>query len=397
MDGFQETRIRFMDIELSVVMPCLNEEGTIADCIAKALNAFEQMGISGEVVVVDNGSTDSSVEIAKNAGARIVIESVRGYGQALKRGFEEAYGKYIIMGDADSTYDFSEIKEFVRLLREGADLVMGSRLKGNIYPKAMPWLHRWVGTPALTKVINLFFNVRISDVNCGLRGFKKESIRKLDLKCRGMEFASEMVAKAGQKKLNIKEIPISYHATPPGRTPSLRTFADGWRHLRFMLMFSPRYLFLLPGLIIFLFGLLFTTVLFLKESIVIFNIPLGVSTAIFANACLLTGLQVMLFGVYAIILNSSQGLIERDRISDFFEKNFTLERGLVIGAVILGVGIIMGITTIVLIFKLTGDFSEIHVSLTKLAAVSIFIVLLGIQMIFSSFYISLFSTTKTLK
>ncbi len=386
-----------MDIELSVVMPCLNEEGTIADCIAKALNAFEQMGISGEVVVVDNGSTDSSVEIAKNAGARIVIESVRGYGQALKRGFEEAYGKYIIMGDADSTYDFSEIKEFVRLLREGADLVMGSRLKGNIYPKAMPWLHRWVGTPALTKVINLFFNVRISDVNCGLRGFKKESIRKLDLKCRGMEFASEMVAKAGQKKLNIKEIPISYHATPPGRTPSLRTFADGWRHLRFMLMFSPRYLFLLPGLIIFLFGLLFTTVLFLKESIVIFNIPLGVSTAIFANACLLTGLQVMLFGVYAIILNSSQGLIERDRISDFFEKNFTLERGLVIGAVILGVGIIMGITTIVLIFKLTGDFSEIHVSLTKLAAVSIFIVLLGIQMIFSSFYISLFSTTKTLK
>lgn len=386
-----------MDIELSVVMPCLNEEETIADCIAKTLNAFEQMGISGEVVVVDNGSTDSSVEIAKNAGARIVIESVRGYGQALRRGFEEAYGKYIIMGDADNTYDFSEIVEFVKLLREGADLVMGSRLRGKIYPDAMPWLHRRVGTPVLTKVINLFFNVRISDVNCGMRGFKKESIRSLELKCRGMEFASEMVAKAGQRKLNIKEIPISYHATTPGRTPSLQTFADGWRHLRFMLMFSPKYLFLLPGLIIFLFGLLFTTVLFLKEGIVIFNIPLGVSTAIFANACLLTGLQVMLFGVYAIILNSSQGLIERDRISDFFEKNFTLERGLVIGAVILGVGIIMGITTIVLMFKLTGDFSEIHVSLTKLAAVSIFIVLLGIQMIFSSFYISLFSTTKTLE
>jgi glycosyltransferase involved in cell wall biosynthesis len=397
MDGFQEKRIRFMDIELSVIMPCLDEEGTITDCIVKALNAFEQMGISGEVVVVDNGSTDSSVEVAKNAGARVVIESVRGYGQALKRGFEEAYGKYIIMGDADSTYDFSEIKEFVRLLREGTDLVMGSRLRGKIYPKAMPWLHRWVGTPVLTKVSNLFFNVRISDVNCGLRGFKKECIRKLDLKCRGMEFASEMVAKAGQGKLNIKEIPISYHATPPGRTPSLRTFADGWRHLRFMLMFSPRYLFLLPGLIIFLFGLLFTTVLFLRESIVIFNIPLGVSTAIFANACLLTGLQVMLFGIYAIILNSSQGLIERDRISDFFEKNFTLERGLVIGAVILSVGIIMGITTIVLIFKLAGDSSEIHVSFTKLAAVSIFIVLLGIQTIFSSFYISLFSTTKTLE
>jgi len=386
-----------MDIELSVVMPCLNEEGTIADCIKKTFDAFGQMAIAGEVVVVDNGSTDGSVEVATNAGARVVREDVRGYGQALRRGFEEAYGKYIIMGDADNTYDFSEIVEFVKLLREGADLVMGSRLRGKIYPDAMPWLHRWVGTPVLTKVINLFFNVRISDVNCGMRGFKKESIRSLDLKCRGMEFASEMVARAGQKKLNIAEIPISYRATPPGRTPSLLTFADGWRHLRFMLMFSPRYLFLLPGLIIFLFGLLFTTVLFLKESIVIFNIPLGVSTAIFANACLLTGLQVMLFGIYAIIHNSSQGLIERDRISDFFEKNFTLERGLVIGAVILGVGIIMGITTIVLIFKLTGDFSEIHVSLTKLAAVSIFIVLLGIQLIFSSFYISLFSTTKTLE
>ena len=386
-----------MDIELSVVMPCLNEEETIADCIAKALNAFEQMGISGEVVVVDNGSTDRSVQIAEEAGARMVAEEVRGYGQALKRGFAEAYGTYIIMGDADSTYDFSEIKEFVRLLREGTDLVMGSRLKGKIYPKAMPWLHRWVGTPVLTRIINLFFNVRISDVNCGLRGFKKESIRKLDLKCRGMEFASEMVAKAGQKKLNIKEIPISYHATPPGRTPSLRTFADGWRHLRFMLMFSPRYLFLLPGFLIFLFGLLFTTILIFKENIIIFNVPLGLSTAIFANACLLTGVQVMMFGVYAIILNSSKGLIERDRVSDFFERNFTLERGLVVGAAILGTGVIMGITTIVLILKLAGDFSEIHVSLTKLATVSIFVVLLGIQMIFAAFYISLFSTTKTLE
>jgi glycosyltransferase involved in cell wall biosynthesis len=397
MDGLQEIRIRFMDIELSVVMPCLDEEGTIADCIAKALNVFGQVGISGEVVVVDNGSTDRSVQIAEEAGARVVAEEMRGYGQALKRGFAEARGRYIIMGDADNTYDFSEIGRFVEILRQGADLVMGSRLRGKIYPGAMPWLHRWVGTPVLTKVINLFFNVKISDVNCGMRGFRKESMEKLKLKCRGMEFASEMVAKAGQKKLNIKEIPISYHATPPGRTPSLRTFADGWRHLRFMLMFSPRYLFLLPGLIIFLFGLLFTTLLFWKESIAIFNIPLGVSTAIFANACLLTGLQVMLFGVYAIILNSSQGLIERDRISDFFEKNFTLERGLVVGAVILGVGMVMGITTIVLIFKMAGDFSKIHVSLTKLAAVSIFIVLLGIQMIFSSFYISLFSTTKTLE
>jgi len=195
------------NIELSVVMPCLNEAETIEGCIAKAFHSFAEIGISGEVVVVDNGSTDDSVKIAENAGARVIAEDVRGYGSALKRGIREARGKYIIMGDADNTYDFSKIKEFVKLLREGTDLVMGSRLRGDVHPKAMPWLHRWVGTPVLTKIINLFFNIKISDVNCGLRGFKKEAIEKLGLRCNGMEFASEMVAKAGQKRLNIKEIP----------------------------------------------------------------------------------------------------------------------------------------------------------------------------------------------
>ena len=383
------------NIELSIIMPCLNEAGTIAGCIAKAFNSFAEMGISGEVVVIDNGSVDDSVKVAKNAGARVITESTRGYGSALKRGIKEARGKYVIMGDADNTYDFSKINEFVKLLREGADLVMGSRLQGKVHPKAMPWLHRRVGTPLLTKVINLFFNVKISDVNCGLRGFKKEAIEKLNLRCSGMEFASEMVAKAGQKKLNIKEIPIDYYAASDSRIPNLKSFSDGWRHLRFMLVFSPKYLFLFPGLALFLFGLVFTVILLLK-TVIIFNLPLGLSTAIFANACLLMGMQIMLFGVYAIILNSARGLIEHDRISAFFRKNFSLERGLILGGGILGLGIAMGLTTLILFFKLALHAPNVNIPLTKLAIVSMFVVLLGIQLIFSSFYISLFDTTKTL-
>jgi hypothetical protein len=273
---------------------------------------------------------------------------------------------------------------------------MGSRLRGKIHPGAMPWLHRWIGTPFLTRIINLFFTVHISDVNCGLRGFKKESINKLDLRCGGMEFASEMVAKAGQKRLSIKEIPINYYPTSSDRVPNLRSFSDGWRHLRFMLVFSPKYLFLYPGLAIFLFGLIFTAILLFK-TIFIFDLPLGLSTAIFANACLLMGIQIIFFGIYAIILNSSKGLIEPDRISKFFKKNFTLERGLILGGVVLGVGIIAGSITLILLLKFRVSFPNVHLPLTKLAIVAIFIVLLGIQIIFSSFYISLFNTTETLE
>jgi glycosyltransferase involved in cell wall biosynthesis len=383
-------------VELSVVIPCLNEERTIADCIDKAFNAFGRLGISGEVIVVDNGSTDKSAEIAKSKGARVVTEKVPGYGSALKRGIREAYGKYIIMGDGDSTYDFSKIDAFVEMLREGTDLVMGSRLAGKVHPKAMPHLHRWVGTPVLTYLINLFFKVKISDVNCGLRGFKKESIESLDLKCNGMEFASEMIAKAGQKKLTIREIPIDYYPTPVDRTPSLQSFSDGWRHLRFMLVFSPKYLFFIPGLIIFLLGLFSATALLFK-TVIIFNLPLGLSTVIFAYACLLIGVQVMLFGICAIMLNSLEGLVEEDRISRFLRKNFTLERGLVIGGTTFGIGILMGLVSLILLLKFPLNFPNVNLPLTKFAITSIFIALFGIQIIFSSFYISLLDVAKTLK
>ena len=271
---------------------------------------------------------------------------------------------------------------------------MGSRLRGKIYPKAMPWLHHWVGTPFLTGLINLFFKVKISDVNCGLRGFKKEAIEKLDLRCNGMEFASEMVAKAGRGKLNIKEVPISYYPTSSERVPSLRSFSDGWGHLRFLVIFYPKYLVLFTGFFIFLLGLFLTAILLFRTKIA-FGAPLGLSTTIFAGACLLMGIQVMLFGVCAIIFNGSKGLIEHSRISNFFKKNFTLEKGLVVGGVVFGLGVITGLITMVLFSRFATNFPNVYV-LTKLRIVSIFTVLLGIQIIFSSFYISLFNITETL-
>lgn len=226
-----------MDVDVSVVMPCLNEKRTIEKCVDKVFNVFNKMRISGEIIVVDNGSVDGSAVLAKSLGAKAVIESRRGYGNALKRGIKEARGKYIIIGDADNTYDFLEIEKFIRLLQEGADLVVGSRLKGKIYPKAMPWFHRWVGTLFLTWLINVFFKANVSDINCGLRGFKKNSIEKLCLGCDGMEFASEMIIKAAQKKLNIKEVAISYYPNH-SRDSHLRPFRDGWRHLKAILRFK---------------------------------------------------------------------------------------------------------------------------------------------------------------
>jgi glycosyltransferase involved in cell wall biosynthesis len=384
-------------IELSVVIPCLNEERTIGVCVKKCLDVFHDHKIQGEVVVVDNGSTDRSAEIARQAKARVIAHDIRGYGAALMRGITEAKGNYLLMADADNTYDFYDIPKFVGLLKSGADLVMGSRLRGKISPKAMPWLHRWVGTPVLTAILNLFFGSKISDVNCGMRGFTRATITRLNLKCRGMEFASEMVVKAAQRRMNIKETPINYYPGLPGRTPNLHTFRDGWRHLRFMLMMGPKYLFMLPGALLFVFGLLFSGWLLLTERAMIFNIPLGLSTAIFANALALTGLQVVFFGVYAIIFNTSTGLQEEDSVSRWAKKYFNLEAWLLAGSVILFGGLISGAVTAGLLYQVSGHMSEISIPVTKLAIISIFLFLLGIQIVFSSFYLSLFNLNKTLE
>ena len=384
-----------MNTELSVVIPCLNEEKTIGTCVKKACSAFSKLSVPGEVVVVDNGSTDRSVQIAKEAGARVIHHHPRGYGSALKRGIREALGTYVVMGDGDDTYDFSDIGEFIRLLREGADFVMGNRFGGKIHPNAMPRLHRWVGTPILTWHLNLFFNTKVSDVNCGLRGFRKEAIEKIDLRSDGMEFASEMFVKAAREKLVIKETPIDYYAPPLGRTSHLHSFRDGWRHLRFMLVLCPKYLFIFPGIVLSLIGLLSTVLLHFK-TVYVLGLPLGISSATLASALLFTGMQVTLFGICAIVLNGSRGLSGEDKIEDFFRKYFTLERGLFTGGVIFFIGIVMLIGTLARIFHVANNLPYVDVPLARFAIFSIFVVLLGLQIIFSSFYISLFNLSKTL-
>jgi len=381
---------------VSVVIPCLDEERTIGACVASANAAMARLHADGEVIVVDNGSADHSAEVATAAGARVVRHELRGYGSALKRGFAEARGRYIIMGDGDQTYDFSALPEFVHPLEQGADLVMGTRLHGTIERGAMPWLHRWVGTPFLTSVLNVLFKTRISDANCGLRGFSAAAIRALNLRCNGMEFASEMVVKAAQKRLDVRETPIRYSAGLPGRVANLHTFRDGWRHLRFMLMLAPKHVFLLPGLIMFCLGLVFS-LLFLTENISVFHVPLGLSADIFANALLFMGIQVALFGVYAIAYGTAQGFIEEDWISRAIQKYFKLEWGLVVGVLILTLGAALGAFTIHLLLAIAKPFAQVNVPVTKLSAISIFLFLLGLQVIFSSFYLGLFDLTKTLE
>jgi glycosyltransferase involved in cell wall biosynthesis len=375
----------------------LNEERTIGVCVKKCMETFAKHKIKGEVIVVDNGSTDRSAEVAKKENARVFAHDIRGYGAALMRGINEAKGNYMLMADADNTYDFYDIPKFVDLLNGGADLVMGSRLRGKIAPKAMPWLHRWVGTPVLTAILNLFFGSHISDVNCGMRGFTRATVDRLNLKCRGMEFASEMVVKAAQRKMNIQETPINYYAGLPGRRPNLHTFRDGWRHLRFMLMLGPKYLYMLPGSVMFFAGLLLSGWLLITEHASILHVPLGLSTAIFANALALSGLQIVFFGVYAIMFNTSTGLQEDDTISRWARKYFNLEGWLLAGTLILLSGVISGTVTAGLLYQVAARVTEISIPITKLAIISIFLFLLGIQIIFSSFYLSLFNLNKTLE
>lgn len=381
---------------VSVVIPCLDEERTIADCVASANTAIARLNASGEVIVVDNGSADHSAEVAAAAGARVVRHEAKGYGSALKRGFVEAKGRYIIMGDGDRTYDFNALPEFVRTLENGADLVMGSRLRGTIESGAMPWLHRWVGTPFLTSVLNVLYKTRISDANCGLRGFSAAAIRALNLKCNGMEFASEMVVKAAQKRLVVEETPIRYSAGLPGRVPNLHTFRDGWRHLRFMLMLAPKHVFLLPGLIMFCLGLGFS-MLFLLGNVSMFHIPLGLSAAMFANAVLFMGIEIALFGVYAIVYGTSQGFAEEDSISRAIKKYFKLEWGLGVGGSILMSSMLLGTFTIHKLLEISKPFAQVNVPVTKLSAICIFLFLFGLQIVFSSFYLGLLDLTKTLE
>jgi glycosyltransferase involved in cell wall biosynthesis len=330
-------------LELSVVMPCLNEADTVGNCIKKAWQALREHNIPGEVIVADNGSTDGSQAIASELGARVINVTARGYGNALMGGFSAARGKFIIMGDADDSYDFREIPKFVDKLREGYELVQGCRLPwggGRVLPGAMPFLHRWWGNPMFSLMARIWFGAPIHDVYCGLRGFTKEMYERLDQRCAGMEFATEMIIKSSLYGVRTTEVPISLH--PDGRKshpPHLKTFRDGWRTFRFFLMYSPRWLFLIPGIALILCGLLGYAIAL--PGTTINGVTFDVHTLLFASLALICGEQAIFFALFTRIFAISEGLMpESAKLKRFF-RLVNLERGVITGCLSLVFGLIL--------------------------------------------------------
>jgi glycosyltransferase involved in cell wall biosynthesis len=328
-------------IELSIVLPCLNEAETLGVCIEKALRALRENGIAGEVIVADNGSTDGSIEIARDSGARVVPVAEIGYGSALIGGIAAARGKYILMGDADDSYDFLEAPKFLEKLREGYELVQGCRLSsggGVVAPEAMPLSHRWVGNPGFSLMTRIMFKTPIHDVHCGLRAFTKDLYGRLDQRCTGMEFASEMIVKSTIQGARIAEIPITLHKDGRiTRRPHLRTIRDGWRHLRFLLMLSPRWLFLYPGALLILFGLAGAAVAF--PATVVNGIHFDVHTLLFAALAVLLGYQSILFAIFAKTFAISERLLPQTPRMNYLFKVLNLERGLLAGALCMAAGV----------------------------------------------------------
>jgi glycosyltransferase involved in cell wall biosynthesis len=320
-------------VELTVVMPCLNEAETVATCVRKAMGFLAESGISGEVLVADNGSTDGSQKLATDAGARVVPISEKGYGNALMGGIVAARGTYVIMGDADDSYDFTNLMPFVNELRKGADLVMGNRFAGGIEPGAMPPLHRYLGNPVLSFVGRLFFRSKIGDFHCGLRGFSREAMLALNLQATGMEFASEMVVKSTLAGQRITEVPTTLAKDGRSRPPHLHTWRDGWRHLRFLLLFSPRWLFFLPGLVLLIAGLVIGGIV-IPHPFRIGDVTFDVDTLVAASAMVVIGFQAVLFWLFTQVYAGSEGFLpEEPKVQRVLEK-LSLERGLMLGALI---------------------------------------------------------------
>ena len=330
-----------VSLDLTIVMPCLNEAETLAACIEKAQRGIAEAGVSGEVVVADNGSTDRSIEVAERLGARVVRVREKGYGSALRGGIEAGRGRWLLMGDADDSYDFSEAPRFVEKLRAGCDLVMGCRLPaggGTIHPGAMPWKNRWLGNPILSFLGRLFFRTRVRDFHCGLRAFTRDAYERMQLKTTGMEFASEMVMKASLAGMKLAEVPITLHKDGRSRPPHLRPWRDGWRHLRFMLIYSPRWLFLVPGLVVAIFGALAALIIFLTP-VHFGRVNLDAGTLVVACVAVIIGVQFVAFALFAKAFAVAEGLLPPDPRFARFARRFTLERGLTAGLLIFLTGV----------------------------------------------------------
>jgi glycosyltransferase involved in cell wall biosynthesis len=380
------------EIELSVVMPCLNESATVATCVRKALDAMQRHGIHGEVIVADNGSTDGSRPLAAEAGARVVPVETRGYGSALRAGIAEARGRFVLMGDADDSYDFTHLDRFVEKLREGYDLVMGNRFQGGILPGAMPPLHRYLGTPVLTAITRLFFHSPVGDINCGLRGFRKEAIEGLGLRTLGMEYAGEMIVKASTFGLRITEIPTTLSPDGRGRAPHLNTWRDGWRHLRFLLLYSPRWLFLYPGIALLLIGTV-AGVLLLRGPLKVGGVVFDVDTLLFAAMAILIGFQSVVFAMFTKVFAISEGLLPEDeRLSRVF-RYVTLESGLLAGALLALAG--AGSWALGLAYWQSQHFGPLDLEQTlRIVIPGVVCLTLGFQIILSSFFLSVLGMSR---
>jgi glycosyltransferase involved in cell wall biosynthesis len=379
-------------LELSVVMPCLNEADTVATCIKKAQQTLSKHGIIGEVIVADNGSKDGSQSIAAEMGARVVHVSTKGYGSALIGGIAAARGKYIIMGDADDSYDFTALMPFLTKLRHGYDLVMGNRFKGGIKPGAMPPLHRYLGNPVLTGIGRLFFRAPCGDFHCGMRGFSKAAVERMDLQTTGMEFASEMVVKANLYKMRIAEVPTTLSPDGRSRLPHLRSWRDGWRHLRFLLLYSPRWLFLYPGLFLILVGMLTGAWLFPGPR-TIGSVTLDVHTLLYSMVAIFIGFQSILFATFTKVFAVNEGLLPPDSRWDKFFSMFTLEWGIAVG----GALAVMGLMTSVYALFTWGQksFGPLDpVSTLRLVIPAALSLSLGCQIILSSFFLSVLAIKR---
>ncbi|WP_231029549.1 glycosyltransferase family 2 protein [Sphingomonas sp. IC-56] len=375
------------EVELSIVMPCLNEAETLAICIKKANAFLAEQSISGEVVVADNGSTDGSQQIANALGARIVHVPARGYGAALIGGIEAARGRFVAIGDADNSYDFGSLAPFISELRNGADLVMGNRFRGGIQPGAMPPLHRWLGNPVLSFLGRAFFRISVGDFHCGLRAFRRESIQALELKTSGMEFASEMVVRAAIGKLDIREVPTTLAPDGRSRAPHLRTWRDGWRHLRFLLIYAPRFLFLYPGLALALIGMV--GVLGLAQGdIRVGAVEFGVHTMIFAAMAVLMGSQLIGLSIMARRYGAIAGMWPESGLMRHVRSAFTVERACVAGGVMLALGI-GGAVTATSIWASTGFGGLDPSELMRLTIPSMLLGCIGLQMVVTAFFIGL--------
>lgn len=375
--------------EVSVVIPCLNEEKTLGDCIDKALSAFEAAAIAGEVVVADNGSSDRSVEIALQHGARVVHAAVKGYGSALRKGIEESLGDFIVLGDADGSHDFSETSRFIAKWHEGYEFVMGDRFQGEIKPRAMPWHHRYLGTPFLSGLLRLFFGAKVGDINCGMRGITREVCQRLDFRTTGMEFASESLIKAAKAGVRMAEVPITMWPDGRGRPPHLRPFRDGWRHLRFILLSAPNWLFLLPGGLLMAMGI--GLVVWLSPGLRIAGrVGLDVHTMALAMMLVLVGVHIISIGLFVKVFSYTERLTRNQISLARILKHVRLEHGLLLGAFLSLIGFVGD--SVVFWQWAAGGFGQIApVRTVFFCSLALF---LGIEVVFSSVFLSMLGINR---